>query len=256
LELCQMGPTIRIENLRLTRNRQLVLNGVQMRIGAGEIVCMLGPSGGGKSSLLRCINRLTEPPPESVYLAETDVTTIDVLALRRRVGMVFQKVSLFPGSVAQNVTFGAGLQNKTLSAAEITRLLALADLPPEFAEQNSQSLSGGQAQRVAIARALATEPEALLLDEPTSALDPAATRHVEETMLKLRHELGLTLLWVTHQPEQARRIADRIYLLVNGQVKDEGAPEHLFGPGSKRLAAAFAAGELAGSEVQGKPEVE
>lgn len=239
-----MGPTIRIEDLRLNRSGQPVLNGVQMSIGAGEVVCLIGPSGGGKSSLLRCINRLTEPPPETVYMSGTDVTTIDVLSLRRQVGMVFQTVSLFPGTVAENVSYGVALQSQALSAPDVERLLALADLPPEFAEQDSQSLSGGQAQRVAIARALATRPSALLLDEPTSALDPAATRHVEETMLKLRQELGLTLLWVTHHPEQARRIADRIYLLVDGQVKDEGAPEHLFGPGSKRLAAAFAAGEL------------
>lgn len=250
-----MGPTIRIENLKLARNNQPVLNGVDMSIGAGEVVCLLGPSGSGKSSLLRCINRLTEPPPAAVYLAETDVTTMDVLALRRQVGMVFQKVSLFPGTVAQNLAFGPGLQNKTLTAADITRLLSLADLPPEFAGQDSQSLSGGQAQRVAIARSLATEPLALLLDEPTSALDPAATRHVEETMLKLRQELGLTLLWVTHLPEQAQRIADRIYLLVKGRIEDEGAPEHLFGPGSKRLAAAFAAGELDDNETQGSREV-
>jgi ABC-type methionine transport system ATPase subunit len=239
-----MGPTIRIENLTLTRNQRPVLNGVQMSVGAGEIVCLLGPSGGGKSSLLRCINRLTEPPAATIFLADTDVTTVDVLVLRRQVGMVFQKVSLFPGTVAENVAFGATLQKKPLPATEIERLLALADLPPAFAAQDGQSLSGGEAQRVAIARALATRPSALLLDEPTSALDPAATRHVEETMSKLRRELGLTLLWVTHLPEQAMRIADRVFLLVDGQVMDEGAPKHLFRPGSNHLAADFAAGKL------------
>lgn len=249
-----MGPAIHIENLKLTRNQQPVLNGVQMAINGGEVVCLLGPSGAGKSSLLRCLNRLTEPPPGTVFLAGTDVTTIDVLALRRQVGMVFQQVSLFPGTVAHNVSYGVDLQNRTLSAADTHHLLALADLPPDFAGQDSQSLSGGQAQRVAIARALATEPSVLLLDEPTSALDPAATRHIEDTMLKLRQELGLTLLWVTHLPEQAQRIADRIYLLVSGRVEDEGTPKHLFGPGSKRLAAAFAAGELAQDQPRVNPE--
>jgi putative ABC transport system ATP-binding protein len=239
-----MGPTIRIENLILERDQRPILNGVQMAIGAGEIVCLLGPSGGGKSSLLRCINRLTEPPAGTVFLADTDVTAVDVLALRRQVGMVFQKVSLFPGTVAENVAYGATIQKRSLPPADVRRLLTLADLPAEFAEQDSQSLSGGEAQRVAIVRALATEPSALLLDEPTSALDPAATRHVEETMLKLRQELGLTLLWVTHLPEQAQRIADRVYLLVEGQVVDEGKPNHLFRPDSDHLAAAFAAGEL------------
>lgn len=239
-----MGPPIRIEKLNLQRSGKPVLADVSLAVAAGEIVCLLGPSGGGKSSLLRCINRLTEPPAGAVYLGEDDVTSLDVLALRRQVGMVFQQVSLFPGTVADNVAFGADLQKRSLTPNEITHLLRLADLPADIAAQNSQTLSGGQAQRVAIARALATEPAALLLDEPTSALDPAATRHVEETMLKLRRQLGLTLLWVTHSPEQAQRIADRIYLLAAGRVVDEGTPDHLFSPGSSHLTAVFAAGEM------------
>ncbi|MFQ5419103.1 MAG: phosphate ABC transporter ATP-binding protein [Anaerolineae bacterium] len=239
-----MGPTIRIKNLTLLRRRQPILTDVSLSVGEGEIVCLLGPSGGGKSSLLRCINRLTEPPPGTVLVSEKDVNTMDVLTLRRHVGMVFQNVTLFPGIVAQNVAYGPALQKRPLLPKDVTRLLALADLPPEMAGQDSQSLSGGQAQRVAIARALATEPAALLLDEPTSALDPAATRRIEETMLKLRQTLGLTMIWVTHNPDQAQRVADRIYLLVAGQVVDEGPPDHLFRPGSSHLTAVFAAGEL------------
>ncbi len=215
-----------------------------MDISAGEIVCLLGPSGGGKSSLLRCINRLTEPPAGIVYLGNDDVTQMDVLALRRRVGMVFQKVTLFPGTVAENVRYGVALQDRSLTAADIAHLLALADLPDDMAGQDGQTLSVGEAQRVAIARALATAPSALLLDEPSSALDPAASRRVEETMLKLRQELGLTQLWVTHDPAQAERVADRIYLLDKGRVIEEGKPEHLLRPDSGHLTAAFAAGEL------------
>jgi ABC-type methionine transport system ATPase subunit len=158
--------------------------------------------------------------------------------------MVFQQVSLFPGTVAENVAYGAVLQNQSISAQDIARLLTLADLPDDLAEHDSQTLSGGQAQRVAIARTLATKPAALLLDEPTSALDPAATRRVEETMMKLRQTLGLTVLWVTHTPEQAQRIANRIYLLNKGRVVDEGRPEHLLRPGSEHLTAIFAAGEM------------
>lgn len=239
-----MGPTIDIKNLTLFRNERPVLSQMSMHVAAGEIVCLLGPSGGGKSSLLRCINRLTEPPMGTVFVAGTDVITMDVLALRRHVGMVFQQVSLFPGTVAENVAYGLKLQNRQLSPPTVAHLLALADLPADLAGRDNEALSGGQAQRVAIARALATEPAALLLDEPTSALDPAAMRHVEETMIKLRHELGLTLLWVTHDPEQARRVADRVYLVVEGRVVDEGRPDHLFRSGSNHLAATFAAGEL------------
>lgn len=240
----KMGPTIHIRSLTLFRNRQLVLDQVSMDISAGEIVCLLGPSGGGKSSLLRCINRLTEPPAGIVYLGNDDVTQMDVLALRRRVGMVFQKVTLFPGTVAENVRYGVALQDRSLTAADIAHLLALADLPDDMAGQDGQTLSVGEAQRVAIARALATAPSALLLDEPSSALDPAASRRVEDTMLKLRQELGLTQLWVTHDPAQAERVADRIYLLDKGQVIEEGKPEHLLRPDSGHLTAAFAAGEL------------
>lgn len=239
-----MGPTIRIHNLTLFRSQRQVLAEVTMTVNSGEIVCLLGPSGSGKSSLLRCVNRLSEPPAGTVFVNDADVTAMDVLHLRRQVGMVFQQVALFPGTVAENVGYGLALQKRPLSPAALSHLFHLADLPPDIAEQDSQALSGGQAQRVAIARALATEPAALLLDEPTSALDPTATKHVEETMLKLRQTLGLTLLWVTHHPDQAMRVADRVVLLVNGRLAEEGTPAHLFREGSTDLAAIFAAGDL------------
>lgn len=237
-----------INHLSLSRQGQMVLNDVCCHIALGEIVGLLGPSGSGKSSLLRCLNRLTSPPPKTIFLSGEDITEMDVLTLRRQVGMVFQRVALFPGTVADNVTYGPGLQGQTLTSDDIERLLALADLPPDLANRDSQELSGGQAQRVAFARSLATNPSAMLLDEPTSALDPAATRNVEATLLKLRQTLGLTILWVTHDPEQARRVADRVYLLVKGRIADEGDPNHLLRPGSQHLTALFAAGELGGSQ--------
>lgn len=238
------GVHFEIRHLSLTRAGQDVLRDVSLQVAPGEIVCLLGPSGGGKSSLLRCLNLLTEPPPGTVFLDGQDVTTLAVTALRRRVGMVFQQAALFPGTVADNLAYGPALQQITLSPAEIAELLSLASLEPELTSQPADTLSGGQAQRVALARALANQPEALLLDEPTSALDPAATRHIEEAVLKLRQTLGLTVLWVTHNVDEARRVADRVYLLLEGQVADEGTPEHLLRPGSHHLTATFAAGEL------------
>lgn len=237
-------PRFQVQNLSLTRNGRAVLRDVTMEVAAGEIVCLLGPSGSGKSSLLRCLNRLTEPPAQTVFLEGQDITTIDVLALRRRLGMVFQKPALFPGTVADNVAYGPGLDGRFLTEEEIAALLALADLPAAYAERSIGELSGGEAQRAAIARALANEPDSLLLDEPTSALDPAARRHVRETICKLRQELGLTVIWVTHYMEEVMEVADRVYLLLDGRIADEGTPDHLLGPDSKHITAEFAAGYL------------
>ncbi len=237
-------PRFQVQNLSLERNGRPVLCNVNMVVAAGEIVCLLGPSGSGKSSLLRCLNRLTEPPPQTIFLDGQDITTIDVLALRRRVGMVFQKPALFPGTVAENIAYGPQLDGRILTPDEIATLLALADLPPEYAQRPTSELSGGEAQRVSIARTLANRPNSLLLDEPTSALDPAARRHVRETIEKLRQKLGLTVIWVTHYMEEVREVADRVYLLLDGRIADEGDPQHLLGPNSHHITAEFAAGHL------------
>ena len=239
---------IKIFNLNLLRNKNQVLDDVSMQIFPAEIVCLLGPSASGKTSLLRCINRLTEPPSTTIFYEGKDITQIDTLILRREIGMVFQEVSLFEGNIASNISYGPGLKKQSLTRQEIIDLLSMADLPANLIDHNSQELSGGQAQRVAIARALATRPRVLLLDEPTSALDPNATRNIEETILKLRTKLDLTVIWVTHNPQQAKRVADRIYLLVDGHIEDEGSPEHLLREGSKHLTAVFASGELEGAQ--------
>ncbi len=237
-------PRLETRDLSLTRNGRLILKNAAITIAPAEVVCLMGPSGSGKSSLLRCLNRLTEPPPQSVFVDGQDITAMDVIALRRQVGMVFQAPALFPGTVAENVGYGPNLDKRPLSPSSITTLLAMADLPADYAHRPITELSGGEAQRVALARTMANEPQILLLDEPTGALDPAARRHIWETIAKLRHELGLTVLWVTHHMDEARAVADRMYLLVNGRVVDEGEPEHLLRAGSTHITADFAAGEL------------
>ena len=209
-----------VQNLSLERNGRPVLRDINMAVAAGEIVCLLGPSGSGKSSLLRCLNRLTEPPPHTIFLDGQDITSLDVLALRRRLGMVFQKPALFPGTVAENIAYGPQLEGRILTPDEIADLLALADMPSDYASRSIGELSGGEAQRVSIARALANHPDSLLLDEPTSALDPASRRHVRETIGKLRQELGLTVIWVTHYMEEVQEVADRVYLLLYGRIAD------------------------------------
>lgn len=224
-------------------NYATVLREVSLEIEGGAITSVVGPSGSGKSSLLRCLNRLWEPPAGTVFFDGQDVTTMDVLALRRRVGMLFQSANLFDGTVANNVGYGPSLEGRSLTAGRIDALLKMAGLESRFAAKAAASLSGGEAQRVALARALANEPEVLLMDEPTSALDPAATLHVEQTIRDLQKMMDLTVVLVTHDIEQVRRMADSAALLIEGRIVERGTPDHLMSSG-QHLMQRFAAGDL------------
>ncbi len=237
---------IDVRDLSLDRNGQAVLHGVSLGVQAGEILVVMGPSGSGKSSLLRCLNRLEEPAPGRVFLRERDVTDLPVVELRHRVGMIFQKTTPFPGTVADNVAYGPCLHGQTLPRARIVELLEAAALDAALADKPAGALSGGQEQRLAIARALANEPEVLLLDEPTSALDPVATHRVEETLLALRARLNLTMVWVSHTADQARRVGDRLILLEAGRITREGTAAVLLDrEAGDPLVLAFAAGATA-----------
>ena len=235
---------VEVINLSLRRGRDAVLHDISFSVDKGEILVIIGPSGSGKSSLLRCLNRLEEPQSGLIQLDGTDITESPVTALRRRVGMIFQQAVSFEGSVADNIAFGPTLCGESLSRKRIHELMDLASLEPELADKDAYELSGGQEQRLAIARALANQPDVLLLDEPTSALDPIATRNVEESLLFLRRQLGLTLVWVSHSIEQARRLADRVLLLSDGRMIRVDSVDAMLNPESgDQQALAFAAGE-------------
>ncbi len=239
-----MQPKIRAKQLSLSLNQTNILVDISLEVLAGQIVSVIGPSGSGKSTLLRCFNRLWEPPMRAVFLEGIDITTLDVLNLRQRVGMLFQSATLFEGTVATNIAYGPGLRGQSLTTTRIAELLEMVGLPESVAQKSAQELSGGQAQRVALARTLANEPEVLLLDEPSSALDPAATRRVEETVLHLRDTLGLTVVWVSHAIEQVERVADEVILLVDGKIIETGTPQHLLSGTDHHLTEAFAQGKL------------
>jgi ABC-type methionine transport system ATPase subunit len=225
-------------------NGAAILHDISLEIPAGSITAVIGPSGSGKSSLLRCLNRLWEPPPGSIFIDGGDITAMNVLLLRRRVGMLFQTPALFEGTVADNIAYGPGLQGRRLTSQEVAELLQMAGLDAGLAEKPVDQLSGGQAQRVSLARTLANQPDVLLLDEPTSALDPAATRKIESTIRNLRDTLNLTVLWVSHAFEQVERTADRIVLLVDGRVAETGDAGHLLSGVHHHLIDDFAAGKL------------
>jgi len=243
------APIVEIRNLTLARGGKPILHNASLQAKTGQIVGLLGPSGSGKSTLLRCVNRLLEPPPGTVFVDGEDVTTTDVIQLRQQVGMVFQQPVTFPGTVADNLCYGPALQGRELGADEIAELLTLADLDPALATAPANELSGGQAQRVSLARTLANRPQVLLMDEPTSALDPASRRHIGEMVKRACAERGLTVLWVTHDVEQAHIFGDYLYLLVDGHIRDQGTPDHVLATraDNEHLLQRFAAGEIEGN---------
>ena len=187
----------------------------------GAITCLLGASGAGKSTLLRLCNRLEVPSEGEVRFRGRPLQDTDPLVLRRTVGMVFQRSTLFAGSVRENLL----VAEPTADEDAMTEALRRARLPAAFLDRDGDSLSGGEAQRACLARTLITEPEVLLMDEPTSALDPTATRGLEELGRALADE-GMPVLWVTHDLAQSDRIADRRIVLVGGRLADEHQVGH------------------------------
>ncbi|KAF7154053.1 hypothetical protein RHSIM_Rhsim01G0002800 [Rhododendron simsii] len=204
-----------------------ILKGINAEIPKGMVVGIIGPSGSGKSTLLRALNRLWEPPPHTVFMDGRDICSLDVLSLRRKVGMLFQLPAIFEGTVADNVRYGPQLRGKKLADNEVHKLLTLADLDSSFFNKNGRELSVGQAQRVALARTLANDPEVLLLDEPTSALDPISTQNIEDVLVKLTKNRGMTVVMVSHSIKQIQRIADLVCLLVDGEIVEVLKPNQL-----------------------------
>ncbi|KAL7152647.1 hypothetical protein ABFS83_04G112400 [Erythranthe nasuta] len=220
---------IEVRNLTKVSDKDVrILNKINLDVGKGVIMGVIGPSGGGKSTFLRAVNRLWEPPSGSVFLDGVDICRIDVLTLRRKVGMLFQLPVLFEGTVADNVRYGPNLKGKKLSDNEVYKLLALADLDSSFYDKSGGELSVGQAQRVALARTLANEPEVLLLDEPTSALDPISTENIENVLVKMKKDRNMTIIIVSHSIKQIQRIADVACLLVDGEIVEILKPDRLF----------------------------
>jgi putative ABC transport system ATP-binding protein len=239
-----MTAAMTIEGLTLYRGGLTVLQDISLQVNTGEVLVLMGASGSGKSSLLRCLNRLEEPQAGRILLGDTPIADLDVIELRRRVGMIFQKTAPFPGTVADNVRYGPTLRGEAIPPDRVAALLDAAALERDLADRPAQALSSGQEQRLAIARALANQPDVLLLDEPTSALDPIATHAVEDTILRLRDDLNLTVVWVSHSAEQARRVGDRLILLEEGRIIREGTMDNLLNETTgDDYVLAFAAGQ-------------
>ncbi len=208
-----------LRDVGLERGGHVVLDSVSAAIPAGA-AAIVGPSGSGKSTLLRLLNRLADPGRGDVSYRGEPLSSYDPLALRRQVALVPQLPSLLAGTVESNLAYAAGLAGEALDAP---RALRLAGLDPGYAGRDVARLSVGEQQRAMLARALVQRPDVLLLDEPTSALDHAARDAIEAALAELRRELEISVVLVTHDPEQARRLSDWAVRLEAGRVVGCGA---------------------------------
>lgn len=206
---------------------------VSFDVTQGEVFVVMGLSGSGKSTLVRCLNRLIEPTSGRVYIGGEEITALDAKALRRfrleKISMVFQHFSLFPHlNVVENVAFGLRVkgvpkEERTQKAVEVLETVGLA----EWAESRIENLSGGMRQRVGLARALATEPEVLLMDEPFSALDPLIRRDMQGELTRLQSKLAKTIVFITHDLDEALELGDRIAVMKDGVIHQIGTPEEI-----------------------------
>lgn len=223
---------LEIRNLKKSFGKLEVLKGISTGIRRGEVVSIIGPSGGGKSTFLRCLNLLETPDSGQVLFKGQDITDkkLNISQYRQSIGMVFQHFNVFPNlTVLENVTLAPVLEKKVPKdqakeeAMALLRRVGLGDKANEY----PRKLSGGQKQRLAIVRAMAMKPEVMLFDEPTSALDPEMVKEVLNVIRELTRS-GMTILIVTHEMGFAREISDRVLFICDGVIKEEGTPERIF----------------------------
>jgi phosphate transport system ATP-binding protein len=250
------GHKVEIENLNFFYGRLRALKNISLNIPPAQVTAFIGPSGCGKSTLIRTLNRMNDVIPDTrvegrVELDGEDIyaPASDVVSLRRRVGMVFQKPNPFPRSIFDNVAYGLKINNLTGSKSELAdrvesslRAAALWDEVKDRLKESAFGLSGGQQQRVCIARALAVEPEVVLMDEPTSALDPIATQKIEELIADLKEKY--TIVIVTHNMQQAARISDLTALFWLGELIEYSTTEKIFTKPDRKMTEDYITGRF------------
>lgn len=227
------------QNVKLSYGKFEALHGISLNFPEKQLTALIGPSGCGKSTFLRCLNRMNDDIDNiniagKILLEGEDIyrAKLDLVALRKKVGMVFQQPTPFPFPVYDNVAYGlrvAGVKDKQLIDQRVEESLkqaAIWDETKDNLQRNAQEFSGGQQQRICIARALAVRPEVVLLDEPTSALDPISSAEIEETLMGLKKKY--TFIMVTHNLQQASRVSDQVAFLMDGELIESGSTEQMF----------------------------
>lgn len=222
---------IEFRNITKTYEQHEILHDVSFTIGDGEFFVLVGPSGGGKTTLLKMINRLIDPTSGHILIDGNDIAHEDIRALRLTMGYVLQQIALFPNmTVGQNVSLIPELKHWSVNerTARTRELLTQVDLDPDqYMDRMPSELSGGQQQRVGIIRALAGRPRIVLMDEPFSALDPITRAQLQDTVKQLHEQLGLTAVFVTHDIAEALYLADRIAVVHDGTLAQIDTPEQI-----------------------------
>jgi len=234
---------LKFENISKRYNRQDIISDMSFEVEKGKLVVLIGPSGCGKTTLLKMVNRLTKPTSGKIYLNGEDIFTKDEIELRRNIGYVIQQTGLFPHmTIRENLEIIPRLQKK--APADITaKSLELMDMvgldPEQYLDRYPTQLSGGQQQRIGVARAFACDPELILMDEPFSALDPITRSQLQDELVDLQAKVRKTIVFVTHDMDEAVKIADKICFINNGRIIQYDTPEELMKNPANELAAEF-----------------
>ncbi|HEY9205771.1 MAG TPA: phosphate ABC transporter ATP-binding protein [Candidatus Methanoperedens sp.] len=239
-----MDELFRIENLCVAFGKKEVLKNLDLTIRRGEILAIIGPSGSGKTTLLRILNFFEKPTSGDLKFDGVE-TRGEINDIRRRMSFLFQTPAIFNTSVFNNVAYGLkvrGIDKKTIEK-KVGKALSTVGLSG-MEKQKARTLSGGEAQRMAFARAIVYDPEILLLDEPTASLDPANVAKIEEIIKSIRNECATTIVIATHNIPQVRRIADRVGILLNGELIEVNGKERIFTAPDDERSAAFLKGEM------------
>ncbi len=217
-----MIPAIKFENVCYEKDELSILNNINGVFSKGKITTLVGPSGAGKTTLLKLCNGLYSATSGEIYIQDNPIHSYEPTTLRRKVGIVLQSAPIIRGTVYKNLALPFTLQDKKLPENEAIKFLNDVGLDESFLHRQAEDLSGGQRQKVSIARTLINQPEVLLLDEITSALDPTSVNEIEQLILKINQKYDVTIIWITHNIEQAKRVGDYTWVMMEGQLIESG----------------------------------
>ncbi|SFM04256.1 ABC transporter ATP-binding protein [Pelosinus propionicus] len=246
---------IRFENIVKTyENGRTVVNGLNLHIKEGEILVLIGPSGCGKTTTMKMINRLVEPTKGKIFIKGDDISNLDPVQLRRNIGYVIQNIGLLPHmTIAENVALVPKLKkwDKDTYVARVNELLRMVNLDPEvYGSRYPNELSGGQQQRIGVIRAMAADPPIILMDEPFSALDPISREQLQDELVRLQEAISKTIIFVTHDIDEAIKIANRICIVKDGNIVQVDTPEKILRhPGNEFVKEFIGANRLQKTEI-------